>query len=197
MADTPCAYLADEHGWLATFVLDEGVREDAASALQHLRAMGLQVRLLSGDKPAAVQRVAKRLGLAEVVAGASPEQKLAQVVQWQQAGARLVMVGDGLNDGPVLARADSSFALGHGAPLTQAQSDFVVQSGRLSDVVQALVLARRTMAVVRQNLVWAAVYNLVAVPLALVGWMPPWLAGLGMAVSSFWVIGNAMRLARS
>ena len=137
------------------------------------------------------------LCLAEVVAGASPEQKLAQVVQWQQAGARLVMVGDGLNDGPVLARADSSFALGHGAPLTQAQSDFVVQSGRLSDVVQALVLARRTMAVVRQNLVWAAVYNLVAVPLALVGWMPPWLAGLGMAVSSFWVIGNAMRLARS
>lgn len=197
VADTPCAYLADEHGWLATFVLDEGVREDAASALQHLRAMGLQVRLLSGDKPAAVQRVAKRLGLTEVVAGASPEQKLAQVVQWQQAGARLVMVGDGLNDGPVLARADSSFALGHGAPLTQAQSDFVVQSGRLSDVVQALVLARRTMAVVRQNLVWAAVYNLVAVPLALVGWMPPWLAGLGMAVSSFWVIGNAMRLARS
>lgn len=197
VADTPCAYLADEHGWLATFVLDEGVREDAASALQHLRAMGLQVRLLSGDKPAAVQRVAKRLGLTEVVAGASPEQKLAQVVQWQQAGARLVMVGDGLNDGPVLARADGSFALGHGAPLTQAQSDFVVQSGRLSDVVQALVLARRTMAVVRQNLVWAAVYNLVAVPLALVGWMPPWLAGLGMAVSSFWVIGNAMRLARS
>lgn len=197
VADTPCAYLADEYGWLATFVLDEGVREDAASALQRLRAMGLRVRLLSGDKEAAVQRVANRLGLSDVVAGASPEQKLAQVVAWQQQGARLVMVGDGLNDGPVLARADSSFALGHGAPLTQAQSDFVVQSGRLSEVVHALGLARRTMQVVRQNLVWAAVYNVVAVPLALVGWMPPWLAGLGMAVSSFWVIGNAMRLARA
>jgi P-type Cu2+ transporter len=106
------------------------------------------------------------------------------------------MVGDGLNDGPVLARADTSFALGHAAPLAQAQSDYVIQSGRLMDVVHTLVLARATLRTVRQNLLWAAIYNAVCVPLALVGWMPPWLAGVGMAASSLLVIGNALRLSR-
>ena len=105
------------------------------------------------------------------------------------------MVGDGLNDGPVLARADTSFALGHAAPLAQAQSDFVIQGGQVTDVVRTLWLARRTMQIVRQNLLWAALYNTVAIPLALVGWMPPWLAGLGMAGSSLLVILNALRLA--
>lgn len=195
-ADTPCAYLADEMGWLATFVLDEGIREDAAEAVHRLHTEGFRTRLLSGDRRAAAERVARQLGISEVVAEASPERKLAEVVSMQEQGARIVMVGDGLNDGPVLARADSSFALGHGAPLTQAQSDFVVQSGRLIEVVDSLLLARRTMAIVRQNLWWAAAYNAVCVPLALAGYMPPWLAGLGMAASSLLVIGNAMRLSR-
>lgn len=194
--DAPCAHLADEAGWVATFVMDEGVRDDARSALDALRAVGLRIRLLSGDRQAAVERVARQLGITDVVAEASPEHKLREVEILQAQGARLVMVGDGLNDGPVLARADASFALGHGAPLTQAQADFVVQSGRLDEIVQTVSLARRTMTVVRQNLAWAAGYNAVCVPLALVGWMPPWLAGLGMAASSLWVIGNALRLSR-
>ena len=105
------------------------------------------------------------------------------------------MVGDGLNDGPVLARADTSFALGHAAPLAQAQSDYVIQGGQVMDVVLTLRQARSTMRIVRQNLIWAALYNAVAIPLALVGWMPPWLAGLGMAGSSLLVIANALRLA--
>ena len=105
------------------------------------------------------------------------------------------MVGDGLNDGPVLARADTSFALGQAAPLAQAQSDYVIQGGQVMDVVHTLTQARATLRIVRQNLIWAAAYNVVAVPLALVGWMPPWLAGLGMAGSSLLVIGNALRLA--
>ena len=131
-----------------------------------------------------------------MVAQASPERKLDELGGWQRAGHRMAMVGDGLNDGPVLARADTSFALGHAAPLAQAQSDYVIQSGRLMDVVHTLVLARATLRTVRQNLVWAAVYNAVCVPLALVGWMPPWLAGVGMAASSLLVIGNALRLSR-
>jgi len=196
VADMPCAYLADAHGWVATFVLDEGVRPDARVAIERLRALGLRVHLLSGDRFGAALRVARPLGIDTVVAEASPERKLDEVARWQAGGHRVAMVGDGLNDGPVLARADVSFALGHGAPLTQTRADFVVQSGRLSDVVFVVEQARATMRIVRQNLAWAAGYNAISVPLALVGWMPPWAAGLGMAASSLLVIGNAMRLSR-
>jgi P-type Cu2+ transporter len=192
--DQPCAFLVNETGWLATFVLEEGLREGAADAVAQLHALGLQTRLLSGDREAAARRVAQQLGITEVKAQASPEQKLQEVVRLQDAGARIAMVGDGLNDGPVLARAHCSFALGSGAPLSQAQSDFVVQSGRLQDIVQTVKQARRTMQIVKQNLLWAAGYNAVSVPLALLGYMPPWAAGLGMAGSSLLVIGNAMRL---
>ena len=197
LADQPCCYLVDASGWLATFLLDEGVREEAPAVVAELHALGLETRLLSGDQLQAAERVARQLGIQQVVAQASPERKLAEVLALQEQGHRLAMVGDGLNDGPVLARADSSFALGHGAPLAQAQSDFLVQSGQLDELVEAIRLARKTLAIVRQNLLWAAIYNLVAVPLALAGWMPPWLAGLGMAASSLLVIGNALRLARS
>jgi Cu2+-exporting ATPase len=99
-----------------------------------------------------------------------------------------------LNDGPVLARANTSFALGHAAPLAQAQSDYVIQGGQVMDVVLTLKQARSTLRIVRENLMWAALYNLVCVPLALLGFMPPWLAGLGMAGSSLLVVGNALRL---
>lgn len=195
--DQPCAFLVDEQGWLATFVLDEGVREEAAAVMTQLRASGVQTWLLSGDKPQAAQRVGRALGMQHIIAQATPERKLAEVLALQQQHHTVVMVGDGLNDGPVLARADSSFALGHGAPLAQAQSDFVVQSGQLDDVLITVELARKTMSVVRQNLLWAVVYNVIAIPLALAGWMPPWLAGLGMATSSLLVIGNALRLAKA
>jgi Cu2+-exporting ATPase len=131
-----------------------------------------------------------------VIAGASPEQKLAEITALQARGLKVAMVGDGLNDGPVLARADTSFALGHAAPLAQSQSDFIVQGGQVMDVVNTLAQARATLRTVRQNLAWAAAYNVVSVPLALAGYMPPWLAGLGMAASSLLVIGNALRLAR-
>jgi len=196
VADAPCAYLSDEQGWLATFVMDEGVRADAAAAVADLRAMGLQVHLLSGDKIGAVQRVAQQLGITQVVSEASPERKLEVVAALQAQGAQIAMVGDGMNDGPVLARAQVSFALGHGAPLTQSQSDLVVQSGRLSELVQTIGQARRTMRIIKQNLVFSASYNGSMVPLAIAGFVPPWLAGLGMALSSFVVIGNAMRLSR-
>lgn len=193
-SDSPCAYLSDEHGWVATFVMDEGVRADAPAAVAELRAMGFSVHLLSGDRIGAVQRVAQQLGIEQVVAGASPERKLEVVAALQQQGAQIAMVGDGMNDGPVLARAQVSFALGHGAPLTQSQSDFVVQSGRLSELVQTVRQARRTLRILKQNLCWAGGYNASMVPLAIAGYVPPWLAGLGMALSSFVVIGNAMRL---
>jgi Cu2+-exporting ATPase len=193
--DSPRVFLSDGEGWLATFDLQEGLREDAQAAVAALRAMGVRTWLLSGDREAAAQQVGQAVGVDFVIAGASPEQKLAEVTALQAQGLKLAMVGDGLNDGPVLARADTSFALGHAAPLAQAQSDYVIQGGQVLDVVLTLKQARATLRTVRQNLVWAALYNLVCVPLALLGFMPPWLAGLGMAGSSMFVIVNALRLA--
>jgi Cu2+-exporting ATPase len=159
--------------------------------------LGIDTYLLSGDRQEAADRVGQWVGVDRVLAQATPEQKLAHVQALQASGLRVAMVGDGLNDGPVLAMANTSFALGHAAPLAQAQSDFVIQGGAVMDVVKTLVLARRTLRVVRQNLWWAGGYNALFVPLALFGWMPPWLAGIGMAASSLWVIGNAMRLTRA
>jgi P-type Cu2+ transporter len=152
--------------------------------------------LLSGDQPARAQRMGRRLGVDTVIGGATPESKLAEVAAAQTQGLKVAMVGDGINDAPVLARADASFAMGQGALVTRAQADAVVASNRLGDLVLAHGLARRSMAVVRQNMLWAAAYNAVCIPLALVGWLPPWAAGLGMATSSLLVIGNSMRLAR-
>lgn len=193
-SDTPCTHLVDNQGWVATFMMDEGVRPDAAEAVAKLQAMGIKTLLLSGDRLGAARRVASQVGIEQVVAEATPDRKLEEVVALQQQGRRVAMVGDGINDGPVLARADVAFALGHGAPLTQSQSDFVVQSGRLSEVLHTVQHARKTMSIVHQNLCWAAGYNAISVPMVIVGWMPPWAAGLGMALSSFIVIGNAMRL---
>lgn len=194
-SDSPRVVLSDEQGWLATFELQEGLRDDAHAAVSALRAMGVRTWLLSGDREAAAQQVGQAVGVDHVIAGASPEQKLAEIAALQAQGIQLAMVGDGLNDGPVLARANTSFALGHAAPLAQAQSDYVIQGGQVMDVVLTLKQARSTLRIVRQNLMWAALYNLVCVPLALLGFMPPWLAGLGMAGSSLLVIGNALRLA--
>lgn len=192
----PVVHLADDDGWLASFELDETIRADAAGAVAALRRQGLQVQLLSGDAAGAVQRLARRAGIADARGDCSPEDKLDRVRQAQAAGRRVAMVGDGVNDGPVLARADVSVAMGDAVPLAQAKSDFIVLGGQLLAVSTLMAHARRTQRIVRQNLAWAAGYNAVCVPLAVVGWMPPWLAGLGMAASSLLVVANAARLAR-
>lgn len=189
-------HLADAGGWLATFDLDETLRPGAVDAVGELREMGLQVEVLSGDQLPAVQRLARRAGIPACLGGQMPQQKLDHVAGLQRAGARVAMVGDGMNDGPVLARADVSIAMGEAVPLAQARSDFIIQGGRLAAVATILRQARRTRAVVRQNLAWAAGYNAVCVPLAVAGLMPPWLAGLGMAASSLFVVLNAARLSR-
>ncbi|HYF20296.1 MAG TPA: cation-translocating P-type ATPase [Ramlibacter sp.] len=194
--DTAEVHLSDPAGWLATFALEEALREDAVPTVTALVGRGRQVELLSGDREAAVRRLAGRAGITRWFGRQSPQDKLAHVCRWQAAGRRVAMVGDGLNDGPVLARADLSIAMGQAAPLAQSQSDLVVLGGQLAAIPAVLDLSRRTRSVVRQNLAWAAAYNAVCVPLALAGWMPPWLAGLGMACSSLFVVANAARLAR-
>jgi len=163
-----------------------------------LRALGLSVRILSGDRPVAVAALAARLGLPDGTAfgGCSPNDKLKHLQALQQAGHRVLMVGDGLNDGPVMAAAHVSMAVGAAVPLTQARADLVLMGDRLDHVVQTLKLSRRTLRVVRQNLAWAALYNALCVPLAMLGWLPAWLAGLGMALSSIGVVLHSLRLGR-
>ena len=191
-------HLWGEAGWVASFEVSETLRTDAPQVMRSLEAMGLQIRVLSGDRPSAVAAVAQRLGLRpdQVQGGLSPQAKLDQLKAWQQQGHRVAVVGDGFNDMPVLAAAHASIAVGQAVPLARARSDAVVRGERLWPVVQTLLLARRTMEVVRHNLWWAALYNAVCVPLAVLGWMPAWLAGAGMALSSLAVVFHALQLAR-
>lgn len=181
---------------VAEFGFEEELREGAREAVAALQHEGVAVSLLSGDTPARAQRLAERVGIADVIGGATPADKLAAVAAAQQRGRCVAMVGDGVNDAPVLARADVSLAMGQGALVARSQADAVIASGRLGDLVAARLSARRTLSIVRQNMVWAAAYNAVCIPLALVGWLPPWLAGLGMALSSLAVVLNALRAAR-
>ena len=188
------ASLSDDQGWVATFELEEVVRPDTCATVAVLQALGVQVRLLSGDQPQAVLRVAQQAGISLAQGGCTPQDKLSQLRYLQAQGHTVAMVGDGLNDGPVLAGAHVSFAFGNAVPVAQAQSDLVVLGSRLGDVAQTLLQARRTLVIVMQNLCWAVAYNVVCVPLAVLGWLPAWLAGLGMALSSLVVMLNALRL---
>ena len=140
--------------------------------------------------------VARQLSIDIAHARQTPEDKLAYVRGLQREGRRVAMVGDGINDAPVLAGADVSIAIGTGAALAQRAADVVLTGGSLSRLATALSLARRTRAVVRQNLGWALAYNVLALPAAVMGWVPPWMAALGMSLSSLAVTLNALRLSR-
>jgi len=154
-------FLADATGWLARFELEEVVRPDAEQAVRQLQAAGLEVQMLSGDHTAAALRVAQRLGITQVQGNCTPQSKLAWLQTLQSQGRKVLMVGDGLNDGPVLARANVSVAVGQAVPLAQAQSDFIIPGGQLGRLARMPAQARRTLRIVRQNLLWAAAYNLI------------------------------------
>ncbi len=180
----------------ARLVFEETLRPGAEQALRELQRSGVRLTLLTGDAPARAHALALRLGVADVRARATPEDKLAAVAQAQAEGRIVAMVGDCINDAPVLARADVSLAMGQGALVSRSQADAVITSNHLGDLVRARQTAQRALRIVRQNFVWAAAYNATSIPLALLGWLPPWAAGLGMATSSLVVVLNALRAAR-
>jgi Cu2+-exporting ATPase len=187
-------HLVLNNRWQASFSLAETIKTDAAKAIAQLRAYGLDIEVLSGDKLPSVARISNEVGITKVQGDSTPQGKLNYMLSLQKQGRKVMMVGDGLNDGPVLASASVSVAMGSAVPLAQAQSDFVILSGQLMMLPLLISQSKRTMRIVKQNLLWAALYNAIFVPLAVAGLLPAWLAGLGMALSSLLVILNAVRL---
>lgn len=188
--------LADQTGVIAAFHVSEQLRPGMRDVIDTLKALGLQLHIISGDATAKVADVAAKLDIACWRARASPADKLSELGTMRAQGARVLAVGDGVNDAPVLAGADVGVALASGAEIARASSDIVLAGERLSALVTACRIARQTVAVIQQNQRWALLYNLVAMPLAALGFVPPWLAALGMSFSSLCVIGNALRIGR-
>jgi len=202
-ADFACSGHDDGALWLgeasgtaiARFAISDRPRIDAAHSLTELRRLDVALELLSGDGEEAVATTAAALGIREWRSRQSPEQKLARLRALQAAGRRVAMLGDGINDAPVLAGADLAIAMGSGTALAQQSADLILLGQHLRSVPAAILIARRSAAVIRHNLVWASAYNLLAVPLAATGWVTPWMAAIGMAASSLLVTCNALRLA--
>jgi Cu2+-exporting ATPase len=190
-------WLGDGTHAFARFCLRESERTDARAAIDRLKAQNLDIHLASGDAEVSVSRFAERLGIAAAAARQTPEAKLHRVRELQQDGRVVLMVGDGLNDAPVLAGADVSIAVADGAALAQRAADFVTTGASLTRIPAAVALARRTRRIIRQNLAWAVTYNVLALPLAAAGLVTPWIAALGMTMSSLAVTLNALRLTRS
>ncbi|NCX14622.1 MAG: heavy metal translocating P-type ATPase [Burkholderiaceae bacterium] len=187
-------YLGDDQGLIAQFSFLDRPREGVAALLQYAHVHGIAVHLLSGDTPATVEAWAHHHGIAHYQGGASPEEKYEFIRQLQADGAKVCAIGDGVNDAPFLAKADVSIAMGSGAPLAAAGADAVLISSNFETLVKAFSLAHRTQKIIRQNLLWAFLYNVTVIPVAMMAWINPWVAGIGMASSSLLVTLNAWRL---
>jgi Cu2+-exporting ATPase len=190
------AALGDENGWRAMFTFADALRPGAARLIAELRSLGIAPVMLSGDRQVSVDAVARSLGLDEAHGDLTPDAKHAAIGRLQATGAVVAMIGDGINDAPALALAQVSISLGSATPLAQHTADVVILSDRVERAATALREARRTLAVIRQNLAWAAAYNAVAIPAAAFGFVTPVVAAVGMSMSSLVVVANALRLTR-
>ena len=191
--DGAFVFLADEAGWIAAFELEDRLRPEAAALVARLKKEGLNVHLASGDRVEVSAALARSLWIENATGAMTPQDKYRYVEELQRQGRVVAMVGDGLNDAPVLARADVSFAMGRGADAAQLRADLVLMNDSLEGISQSLQLARRAMRLVRQNVAWAIVYNALALPLAAAGCIGPWEAALAMGASSLTVLLNALR----
>jgi Cu2+-exporting ATPase len=198
MPDEPgqCLLLGDAQQALAWLVLDDRLRDDAADLVQACKARGWRLLLLSGDSSPMVASVAAQLGIEDARGGLLPDDKLAILQQLRAAGHKVLMLGDGVNDVPVLAAADISVAMGSATDLAKTSADAVLLSNRLQALVQAFSLARRTRRIIIENLLWACLYNGLMLPFAALGWITPLWAAVGMSISSLTVVLNALRLTR-
>ncbi|MFO7553478.1 MAG: heavy metal translocating P-type ATPase [Haliea sp.] len=182
---------------LAWFGFSDRLRAEAAEVVAAARSAGMTLALLTGDSSAAGKRLATELGFDHVGIGLSPEDKMLQVRNWQQQGQVVMAVGDGLNDAPLLSLANASFAVASATDLARAQADFVVDSDNLGALITSLHKARQCTRIIKQNFAWALGYNCSGIPLAAMGFIPPWVAALGMSLSSLVVVMNSLRLNKS
>lgn len=189
--------LANSHDIVALLAFDDRLRDESRTLIQRLQHRGIRTLLLSGDRAGISRHIAGQLGIGEVEAELSPEDKLARVRQLQQQGHIVVMIGDGVNDAPVLAGADVSIAMGSGSDIAAASADMVLISNHIGHLYNGLRLARKTFAVIKQNLGWAIGYNLIGIPAAAAGLIQPWMAAIGMSLSSLIVVLNALRLGKT
>jgi Cu2+-exporting ATPase len=193
----PCdIYLATESAVIAGFYLSDNVRPNAATTVSWLNQLGLKLSLLSGDRMDKVAEVARQCQIEDFYARSMPEQKLAQVKHWQSSGEAVLMIGDGMNDAPVLSASDVSVAMGEGTHLAQANADMLLVSNDLASLKHMFELAATGRRIIVQNLLWAIGYNVTVLPVAMAGWVPPYLAAIGMSLSSLIVIINASRITR-
>ena len=189
--------LADEQQPLYWFALSDTLRQGAGNTIKQLKHWGIKVSILTGDPSSQVEAVAQALGITDVHKGLSPAQKLEIASAWQQQGERLMMVGDGINDVPTLARADIAVAIGQASDLTKTNADAVITNNTLATLLYAITKGKKSNRIIRQNIYWALLYNILALPLAAAGFIPPWAAAIGMSISSLIVVGNALRLLSS
>jgi Cu2+-exporting ATPase len=186
--------LGDTDGYIALYALEDTLRNDAKYLIDLLHRQGKQVMLLSGDRSDVVTRAASELGINTALDNLSPAAKHDVVKSLQQQGAIVAMIGDGMNDGPVLSLADISIAMGQGAPISQARSDMVLISNDLRDLAYAIKTATQSLSLIKQNLGWAVLYNVLAIPAAMAGILAPWHAAIGMSLSSIIVVVNSLRI---
>lgn len=189
-------WLTDESGWIASFDLDDGLRESACDTLAVLRDKGFGLYILSGDHPKAVESVAQRTGIDDWHAEQTPLMKMNFLESLQAGGKSVLMVGDGINDAPVLSAANVSVTVSGASELANSTADFIVTGKSLKYIDYIVDVGLKTRQVIRQNLSWALAYNLLAVPFAAAGLIVPWMAALGMSLSSLLVVLNSGRLAR-
>lgn len=188
--------LCDEEQELGWFHLEDRIRPEAADTIAQLQQAGCRCLLLTGDHSGTAERVAAQLGLDECAAGMSPEQKMIRIRKLNQEGAHTVMIGDGINDAPAMAAAQVSIAVTNATDFAKSKADAILIANDLTRLVTTLKLARKSRRIIAENLTWALAYNLIALPLAACGWIPPYMAAIGMSCSSLLVVGNAMRLSR-
>ncbi len=188
--------LGDTQGALAWFALDDKLRTDAPALLDTCRARGWKVLLLSGDSSPMVQQIAQQLQIDDARGGLTPDDKLSVLKDLHRQGRHVLMLGDGVNDVPVLAAADISIAMGSATDLAKTTADAILLSNSLSSLISALSIAKKTRRVIIENLGWATLYNGLIIPFAAIGWVTPGWAALGMSASSLLVVLNALRLTR-